>query len=51
MTLVHFNLSMAVQCLKDVLRYAIITLGEQFVMITGVMLMHKLYVDSLDSLL
>ena len=40
---------MEVQCLKDVLRYVIITTGELFVMTVGVILLLKLYVDSLDS--
>ena len=41
MTLVHFDLSMALQCLKDVLSYVIIIIGEQSVMITGATLMLK----------
>ena len=39
MTLVHFNLSMALQFLKDVLRYVIIIVGEQSVMIPGATLL------------
>ena len=49
MTLVHLDLSMEVQCLKDALRYVIEIVGEQSVMTVGVMPMLKLFVDSLDS--
>ena len=48
-TLVHLDLSMEVQCLKDVLRYVIEIVGEQSAMTVGVMPMLKLFVDSLDS--
>uniref|UniRef100_A0A1X7SJE5 Uncharacterized protein n=1 Tax=Amphimedon queenslandica TaxID=400682 RepID=A0A1X7SJE5_AMPQE len=47
----HFVLSIKFHIMKVALRYAMVIAGEQSVMMAGLMLMLKLYADSLDTLL